>query len=166
MATNNCECSCGSSSSTNQKVIKTTFLLRRGTTSAWESANPILQYGEPGYEKDTGKLKIGDGIHAWNELPYLTDETGAAGEVDDKSIELDAQGKISIYGFSAAEIGQMPVIGADGNIEWVKAVTSEELDDLKEEIKEELYTPDDTIIIYGGSADDVIIEAHNYQGGN
>ena len=44
------------------KVIKTTFLLRRGTTEAWNRVNPVLKYGEPGFEKDTNKLKIGDGV--------------------------------------------------------------------------------------------------------
>lgn len=167
MATNNCECSCGSSSSTSQKVIKTTFLLRRGTTSAWESANPTLQYGEPGYEKDTGKLKIGDGIHAWNELPYLTDETGTAADVDNKSIEVDATGKISIYGFSTAEVNQMPIVGADGKLEWIELPNFEELENRIEDLEEKAIDPqNDVVIIYGGSADDVIIEAHNKQGGN
>jgi hypothetical protein len=44
------------------KVIKTTFLLRRGTSEAWNRVNPVLHYGEPGFEKDTNKLKIGDGV--------------------------------------------------------------------------------------------------------
>ena len=43
------------------KTIKTTFLLRRGTAEAWNRVNPTLKYGEPGFEKDTNKLKIGDG---------------------------------------------------------------------------------------------------------
>ena len=55
------------------KTIKTTFLLKRASTETWESLNPVLKYGEPGYEKDNGKLKIGDGITPWNNLSYLTD---------------------------------------------------------------------------------------------
>ncbi len=43
------------------KVLKTTFLLRRGTSEAWSRVNPVLKYGEPGFEKDTNRLKIGDG---------------------------------------------------------------------------------------------------------
>ena len=46
---------------TKTKVIKTTFLLRRGTSEAWNRVNPTLKYGEPGFEKDTNRLKIGDG---------------------------------------------------------------------------------------------------------
>ena len=46
--------------------------LRRGTASEWTSANPVLALGEPGWERDTGRLKIGDGGTAWTSLPYVT----------------------------------------------------------------------------------------------
>lgn len=51
---------------------------RKGTAAAWTSANPVLASGEPGYETDTGKLKIGDGTTAWNSRAYAT--PGAATE--------------------------------------------------------------------------------------
>src|SRR5271165_5930419 len=44
--------------------------LRRGTAAQWSSANPILAQGEEGYETDTGKMKIGDGVTAWASLVY------------------------------------------------------------------------------------------------
>lgn len=50
--------------------IKTTFQLKRGTAQRWIEVNPILKQGEPGFEYDTNKLKIGDGITPWNNLPY------------------------------------------------------------------------------------------------
>lgn len=53
------------------KVIKTTFQLRRGLAEEWRSVNPTLALAEPGFEKDTYRLKIGDGITPWNYLPYL-----------------------------------------------------------------------------------------------
>lgn len=56
-----------------EKVIKTIFQLKRGKAAAWASANPLLRVGEPGFETDTGKLKIGDGVTSYNDLPYLTD---------------------------------------------------------------------------------------------
>ena len=49
-------------------TIKTTFLLRRGTSSRWEEVNPILEQGEPGFAYDTNELKIGDGKTPWREL--------------------------------------------------------------------------------------------------
>jgi len=48
------------------------FQLRRSTSFNWSSTNPILQAGEPGFETDTYKLKIGDGITRWSLLPYIS----------------------------------------------------------------------------------------------
>ena len=45
--------------------------LRRGTAAAWTLANPILAGGEIGYETDTNKAKIGNGIDNWTTLVYL-----------------------------------------------------------------------------------------------
>lgn len=56
-----------------KRIIKTTFQLRRGLAATWVKDNPVLAYGEPGFEKDTNKLKIGNGTDAWNDLPYLVD---------------------------------------------------------------------------------------------
>ena len=53
------------------EIIKTTFQLRRGLEQAWKKNNPLLAAGEPGYELDTHKVKIGDGINFWNDLPYI-----------------------------------------------------------------------------------------------
>ncbi|MDI1290666.1 MAG: hypothetical protein PSX37_12045 [bacterium] len=41
-----------------------------GTAAEWTTANPTLSSGEPGYEKDTHKVKIGDGATPWVSLPY------------------------------------------------------------------------------------------------
>ena len=51
---------------------------RRGTAAEWTSANPTLAQGEPGYETDTGKFKIGNGSTAWTSLAYSSG-TGASG---------------------------------------------------------------------------------------
>ena len=48
-----------------------TFKLRRDTAANWTSSNPTLASGEPGYETDTAKLKIGDGSTAWVSLAYF-----------------------------------------------------------------------------------------------
>lgn len=54
------------------QVINTTFQLKRGTAARWKELNLVLRQGEPGFEYDTGKLKIGDGLTAYNDLPYQT----------------------------------------------------------------------------------------------
>lgn len=50
---------------------KVKFKLRRADACEWQSANPVLQDGEPGFEADTFRLKIGDGVHPWSMLPYI-----------------------------------------------------------------------------------------------
>jgi hypothetical protein len=45
--------------------------LKRQIAANWTQVNPILRMAEPGFESDTGKIKIGDGITRWNSLPYL-----------------------------------------------------------------------------------------------
>lgn len=52
-------------------TLKTTFLLKRGTAARWAEVNPILERGEPGFVYDTNRLKIGDGVTHWNDLPYI-----------------------------------------------------------------------------------------------
>ena len=45
--------------------------LRRDTASNWSSNSTIiLSSGEPGFETDTGKFKIGNGIDDWGSLDY------------------------------------------------------------------------------------------------
>lgn len=44
--------------------------LRAGTQAEWTAANPVLNRAEPGYETDTKRIKIGDGVTAWAALPY------------------------------------------------------------------------------------------------
>ena len=50
---------------------------RRGTASQWVSSNsgngPILNAGEIGWESDTNKFKVGDGVSYWADLDYFAD---------------------------------------------------------------------------------------------
>lgn len=40
--------------------------------SKWSGVNPVLAQGEMGYEIDSNRVKIGDGLTAWNSLPYAS----------------------------------------------------------------------------------------------
>lgn len=44
---------------------------KRGLSRAFRNVNPILLEGQPGFETDTHKLKIGDGKTRYNSLPYI-----------------------------------------------------------------------------------------------
>lgn len=50
----------------------TQIKLRRDTSANFASANPVLGVGEPAYETDTKKLKIGDGTTAYTQLEYFS----------------------------------------------------------------------------------------------
>lgn len=69
------------------QVRKVTFELREGTAEDWTEANPTLRAGEPGFERDTNKLKVGDGQTAWNDLGYLTG-AGAQGPPGDSAYDI------------------------------------------------------------------------------
>jgi hypothetical protein len=62
----------------------TKIQLKRDTAANWSINNPTPSAGEPCFEIDTGKLKIGDGITAYNSLPYqggTSDTAGGSGDV-------------------------------------------------------------------------------------
>lgn len=54
------------------------FKLRRGLSAVLTAQNPTPREGEPIFELDTGKLKIGNGLSPWSQLGYLSGE-GAPG---------------------------------------------------------------------------------------
>jgi hypothetical protein len=66
--------------------------LRRDTSADWVTYDPVLAAGEPGYETDTGKLKIGDGVTAWTSLPYSFDVQGL---IDGAPTALDTLNEIA-----------------------------------------------------------------------
>ena len=62
------------------KIINAIFKLRRGMSADWERVNPVLESGEPAVELDTLKLKIGNGLTPWNDLPYVAGEGSGIGD--------------------------------------------------------------------------------------
>ena len=51
--------------------LNTHIRLRRALASEWKVVNPILLSGEPGVETDTFKMKVGNGVDTWDDLPYI-----------------------------------------------------------------------------------------------
>lgn len=47
--------------------------MRRGTTTEWSTANPVLAAGELGLDTTLNKFKVGDGTTAWNSLLYASE---------------------------------------------------------------------------------------------
>jgi len=72
--------------------------VRRGTAAQWETADPVLESGEIGFETDTGKFKIGDGTTDWVDLKYAG---GAGGNLDGGEADTNYGGISSIDGGNA-----------------------------------------------------------------
>lgn len=66
-------------SSTNRIQIK--YILQ-DTASNWISLNPMYPSGVIAYEYETNKIKLFDGNHTYNELPYLNESGGSGGTSD------------------------------------------------------------------------------------
>lgn len=61
-----------------EKILKTRILLRNDETANWlNNQNTVLKKGEAGVEflaNGKTKIKIGDGVKTWSELPYVDGE--------------------------------------------------------------------------------------------
>lgn len=75
---------------------------RRGTATQWTTANPILNAGELGWESDTNKFKIGDGVNHWADLTYFSDNAALTDLIDGAPALLDTLNEL------AAAIGDDP----------------------------------------------------------
>lgn len=53
------------------KTLFARLMVDTRSAEAFKTANPVLAKGEMGYEGDTGKLKFGDGVKAYNDLDYF-----------------------------------------------------------------------------------------------
>lgn len=116
---------------TTYKIIKTFFQLRRAKSLEWTEVNPVLLLGEPGFETDTNKLKIGDGETPWNDLYYLDCDFSVS--VDGKTISFNDEEKLHLYGYATANTGTVPSKGEDGTLNWIPVSNDERISD------EEIY---------------------------
>lgn len=51
--------------------INAVFLFKKGTKAELEASSSIPREGEPIFETDTGRLKVGDGVSTYASLPYI-----------------------------------------------------------------------------------------------
>lgn len=120
------------------EIIKTTIQLRRGNAAVWARNNPILSRGEPGFVIDENRLKIGDGVTAWNDLDYI--------------------GEDSV--FNADTVGDFPLVGRAEVIykaEKEKVLYQWNTESLKYEALTGGFPGEgEVLVLYGGSATDNI----------
>lgn len=89
--------------------------IRRDTAAAWTSNNPILLIGELGYETDTLKHKMGDGVNPWTALAY-TSTGGGTGTVT--SVGLTAPALMTASGSPVTTSGSL-ALAWNGSVDSV-----------------------------------------------
>jgi hypothetical protein len=75
------------------------------TAALFASENPVMYAGEIGQESDTGKIKHGNGVTAWNSLGYAGDGSGSAGPTTKRvatNLSYAASTTITDFTFAAA----------------------------------------------------------------
>ena len=80
---------------------------RRGTSTQWTSANPVLAAGEIGFETDSNKFKIGDGTSTWSLLQYFINLDGL--DIDTNGFVKDTKIGAANGVASLNSRGQVPV---------------------------------------------------------
>lgn len=122
-----------------------TIQFKRGLSSTWITKNPILAIGEPGFEKDTGRLKIGDGVTPWIDLPYADEQSICSrSSVED----FPPVGNISTL---------YKAINTKSLYQWNEETSSyEELTSSEINVNDLVQDEGSFIVLYGGSATDNI----------
>ena len=86
----------------------TQIKLRRDTAANFTSKNPVLGVGEPAYETDTKKLKIGDGTTAYTQLEYFS----AGGGSVDSYTKSETNALLSKKNDNIFDISKFTVVGS------------------------------------------------------
>lgn len=147
------------------------YQFKRGTAQRWIEINPILRQGEPGFEYDTGKLKIGDGFTPWLALPYINegsvfnaltrDDFPRRGNTNTiyKASEEAAlyQWNNNTQKYELLSSGEQLIDELVQDVDEVR----EEMDELQDTVSDIELLLQDTIILYGGSATDNIVLEEN-----
>lgn len=115
-------------------AVQTLIQVRRGTASEWTSSNPTLSAGEWGYETNTGRYKIGDGLTAWNSLRYSSllpktgDIVGASGVSVSFTSVTGAPVTIAVTGIQSSQVNDFN--SAVNALITASAVSSEQVMDI------------------------------------
>lgn len=123
----------------------TKIQIRRDTSSNWQQYNPTPASGEPCYETDTGKFKIGNGEQPYNSLEYI-----GAGDLPDN---------ITTQGNTFNGAGQLVQLDSSGKL---PAVDGSQLTNLPSSTPSNMVTTNTNQTISGDktfSAHDIILYA-------
>ena len=107
-----------------EKILKTRILLRNDETANWlKNQNTVLGQGEAGVEflaNGKTKIKIGDGVKKWSELPYVDGEDIVQTQV----FQIEAQAEQEDLTAIATAVGD--AVLQSGDIAIIKRVIASE----------------------------------------
>ena len=107
-----------------EKILKTRILLRNDETANWlKHQNTVLGQGEAGVEflpNGKTKIKIGDGVKKWSELPYVDGEDIVKAQV----FQIEAQAEQDDIAAIANAVGD--AVLQSGDIAIIKRVIASE----------------------------------------
>ena len=117
------------------KINKTRLVIRNDVASNWASKNPILLKGEMGFERDTRKFKLGDGVTNWNNLLYanITDLENYYTKEEIETIKSELIKLVEDEEARALIVEQ----GLDGRVNQVETQITE-VENLINEVKEQV----------------------------
>jgi len=82
---------------------------KRGTSAEWDSSNPILASGEPGYNISNNTMKVGDGQNPWSVIPVINFASTYNGIIGDdlniSNYSIIGSGAVAISGLISSDVG-------------------------------------------------------------
>ena len=102
--------------------------LRRALAADWYGDNTLLYDGEFGLEQDTKKIKLGDGITLWRDLPYIIKQMDNILFDGNTISSTDADGDINLSpdGDGVVSIASDLVVQGDAYAQTNKKLATEE----------------------------------------
>lgn len=88
-------------------AIKARLILRNSPTEDWESRDPVLSKGEPGYDTKEQVLKIGDGTNTWKNLKPIAGKLIANGETIGGVLSSTEENKVKVNENGTMELNKV-----------------------------------------------------------
>lgn len=120
----------------------TRIQIRRDTSTNWSVNNPTPANGEPCYETDTRKFKIGDGVTKYTNLPY---QGGGGGSAPTNMVTTDTAQDITANKTFYGEIR----VGADNNYATLAKFSKEALVSGDSTLYEHIDLGEATFVVQG-----------------
>lgn len=109
-----------------EKTLNVKLLLRNGLSAEWEASSRILGKGELAWASDTGVFKIGDGEHAWKDIPRIYKDFESVQSAINTAVAGLSKTNVTVIdvGRGVDHQGHLPTGAAKGDIAIVREVIS------------------------------------------